>query len=84
MRILDGAADRADGTVARAHGTAAALVGDDLVFDQVGALARGALLVVDMRLIFIAEVFDGGENRVRGCLAETAERAVLDGIAQLL
>ena len=37
----------------------------------------------DVGFELIAEVPDGGEDRVRGRLTETAERAVLDSVAQL-
>ena len=60
MRLLDSACDGVNGTVARAKGAAAALVGVDGVFDQVGALARGTLFVLDVGFVLVAEVFDGG------------------------
>ena len=51
--------------------------------DQRRADARAAVLVADVLDVFLAEVADGGEHRVRGGLAQAAERRVLDHFAQV-
>ena len=42
-----------------------------------------ASLFFYVSFILVAEVFYGRENRVRSCLTESAERAVLDSAAEL-
>ena len=78
MGILDRAANGVDRAISRAERTAAAFVGNDLVFDQVAALAGRTLFIVDMRFVLVTEILDGGEHGVGSGLTEAAERAVLD------
>ena len=73
MGILDCARNSVYGAVSRAERTALTLVGDDPVFDQVAALARGTLLVLDVGFVLVPEVFDSCENGVGSSLTETAE-----------
>ena len=84
MRALAHAGDGLDRALARAGGATHAHVLVDRVRDERTALARRAALVADVRLELVAEVADGGEHRVGRGLAEAAERAILDGVAELL
>ena len=83
MLLLDLARDRADGAVAGALGAALALVGD-LELEEPHAGAGGALLVAHVGDVLVLEVAQRGEDRVRGRLAEAAERRVLDRVGQVL
>ena len=82
-RALELAGDGIRRALAGAGRTADTLVFVDGVGDEVAALAGGAVVLTDVGFELIAEVPDGREDRVRGRLTETAERAVLDGVAQL-
>jgi hypothetical protein len=56
-----------------AEGAAGAVVAD-AVFDEGGAFASRAA-ALQMRFVFVAEIPQRGEHRVRGGFAETAEAA---------
>ena len=81
--LLQLAGDSADGALLGTQRAADALVCIDGVGQQSGALLCGALLVVDMILILVTEVTDGGQNGVGSSLAQAAQSAVLNGNAQL-
>ena len=51
--------------------------------DQLGADTGAALLLADVVFVFIAEIFDRGQDRIGRCLAETAHGGVFDRIAEL-
>ena len=84
VRLLLLAADAARGALLGAERAAGAGLGVDVVGDQRLALAGRAALLVDVRLVLLAEVLDGGEHRVGRRAAEGAERAVDDVVAELL
>ena len=78
VRLLLLAGDGLCGALTSAEATADALLFVDGVGQQIHALLGGALLVVDVSLVFVTEVTDGGQNRVGSSLAQAAQCAVLD------
>ena len=84
VRLLELARDRSDRTLACAERAALALVGVDRVGDEFRALAGAALLVLDVLHVFIHEVLERGLDRVRGRLAETAERSLAHRVGDVL
>ena len=73
VHFLDLAGDGIDRAHARTGRTAAALVGD-LVVEQLLAVMRGAAFFLDMCLILITEILEGGQDRVGRGLAQAAQR----------
>ena len=59
MRLTDLAHDAARRAVAGAQRTTLTLVRIDLVGQQLLALARRAALLIDVRLVLVAEVLEG-------------------------
>ena len=59
------------------------LFGIDLVGEELLAYACGTFLVNDVCDIFVAEEVERGENRVGGCLTESAERSGLYVVCEL-
>ena len=51
---------------------------------QLLADARRAALIPDMRNVFIPEIFQRGQNRIRRRLTQAAERRIADHLAELL
>ena len=84
VRLLELARDRPDRALAGAERAALALVGINRVGDELRALAGAALLVVDVLHVFVHEVLERGLDRVRGRLAETAERGLAHGVGDVL
>ena len=84
MRGLHLAGDRADGALAGAGRAAFALRGVDLGTGERLAFAGRADLAEHVVFVLLAEIAQGGEDRVRGGLAEAAEGAELDGFCGLL
>ena len=67
-----------------AERTASAFVGVNRIAEKIGTAPCRAFLLFYMSLIFVSEILDSSQNRVGSSLTETAECAVLDGIAKLL
>lgn len=63
---------------------AVALVGQNTVFNQGCASPGRTAVLFDVSLVFIAEIAQGGRDRVGSCLAETAKGTVPDDTAQKL
>lgn len=61
-------ADGLRGAVTQADHTARAILGDDRVGDEAFADFSGTGILDDVRLVFVAEVADGGKHRVGGGL----------------
>ena len=78
MRHFHCTIDGTDRTVAGTSRTTFTLVRIDDILFQGLALAGRTFLVNHVCHILIPEVVDGGQHRVRGSLAETAERRVFD------
>src|ERR1035437_8145705 len=84
VRLLALSADHACGALLGAEDAAGAGLGVDVVRDERLALAGRAALLVDVRLVLVAEVADGGEHGVGGGAAQRAQRAVGDVVGKLL
>ena len=83
MRFLAFALDGIDGAIAGAEGAADAELRVDVVGQQGFALPCRTLVVADVGDVFVIEVFQGREHGVRGGLPQSAERRVLDDVAQV-
>ena len=81
MLFLHRAGDSAGGADLGAQGAATALVGDNIV-QQLLAVVGGAALLLDVGLILLAEVLQGGEHGVGGSLAQAAQSGGLDVLSQ--
>ena len=77
--LLQLAGDSAHGALLGTQAAADALLGIDGVGQQSGALLSGALLLIDMCFVLVAEVADSGKYGVGSSLAQAAQCAVLDG-----
>ena len=84
VRAFDGAGDSIHRAVAGAESAALALVGINLKVDEVAAYSGRAALLHHMGDILIPEVFQGGQHRIGGGLAQGAQGGVLQVVAQLL
>ena len=83
MRLADGAGDGADRAVACAERAALALVRiDDVIREGLAGTCRATMLG-DVRNVLITVILECGKNRVRRCLAETAEGVFLNVVAEL-
>ena len=56
----------------------------DAVGQQGLALVGAADVIPDVLLVFVAEVREGGEHGVGGCLTQAAESGVLDNLGKVL
>ena len=74
VQFFSFALDAGDGAVARTQPAADTFVRDEVVRERF-ANARGASFLFDVRLIFVAERLERGENRVCGSLSESTERS---------
>ena len=83
VRLLDGAGNRVDGTVARAQRAADTFFLVDFKMKQVLADAGAALLFEYVLLVFVTEIFKSAEHGIGSRLSETAKSVVLDVVAQL-
>jgi len=84
MRFLLRAGDALHRADLGAQGAAGALFRINGVGQHGRAHVGGALLVVDVRGVFVGEGFHGGQHRVGHGLAQAAQRRVLDGHGQAL
>ena len=82
FRLIDGeslfdfAGNRQNGTMARAFAATFAQFGVDFVGFKFLTSVSGAMFVVNMRLVFVFEVFYRRKNGTCGGLTETAERHI--------
>ena len=83
MNLLFPTRDCSNGTFSKADEASFALIWQDAVRDKGSTYSGRAFFFKDMRLIFLAEVADGGKDRVWGSLAQTAKRPFLDCLPQL-
>jgi hypothetical protein len=72
------AGDGVNRTLPCTNCTSGALLLDDLVGKKVLAHLGRAFFLVDVGLILITEIPDGGQNRIRRSLSQSAQRARLD------
>ena len=75
------AGDGAHGAVAGAEGAALALGGIDLKVQQLVAHAGGTALLLNMRLILVAEMLQSGQNGVGRGLTQGAQGVTLEILA---
>ena len=81
MQLLDLAADGSDGAVAFALGTADTGISDRQSVKFLTGAGR-AFFVANMCKIFILEVAESAEDRVRRSLTQSAEGGVSNGLCQ--
>ena len=74
MRIFQSARDCARGAGAFAHRTTRALFGVNREMHKLGTRERGTLFVFYVRDVFVFEVAQRRQNRVRGGLPQSAQR----------
>ena len=84
MRLLNLTRDSSGRAVSRAESTAAALFGIYHYAGKLFAMAGRAALFIDVSLVFIAEIAEGGKHRVGSRLAKTAKSGGLYGVCKLL
>ena len=80
--IFHRAADRLGRTSLGTEGTSDAFV-RDIEADQRRTMLRRTLLVIDMILVLVPEIFERCQNRVWRGLSQSAERTFLDLVAEL-
>ena len=83
MQFLFGTLDGIAGAVAQANHAAIALLWVNRVSYQSFADLCRAYSFVDMGFVFISEISDSREDRVRGSLSQTAQRTALYILGQL-
>ena len=84
MRLFDSACNRVRRALARTERAALALLGIDLVLNELRALAGAALLFVDVLEVFVHEVLESGLHRVCSRLAEAAQRCLAHRVGDRL
>ena len=82
MRILDGAFNGTHRAISGTEGTSFTFILQDDDLHQVFANAGRAFLVNYMGDIFVAEIFECGQNRVGSGLTQATEGVLLDVLAE--